>query len=164
MTHCSDLRQVRLLAPPRQEWLPRARSLAARPLQAHRVCKLIGLDESTKSNKEQTVAFRSVAVPWLSCGLMVLGYAAYSWRRAMRNRERPRPESRVLEPQQSAEPLAPHLERVPHEAALDPASERLPANSNAASHGADLGALFLGRASVALSAFHSGPHGTSGVR
>jgi hypothetical protein len=101
------------------------------------------------------VAFRSVAVPWLSGGLILLGYAAYSWRRAMRTRA-PATDSRVLRPQQSADPLATNLEGVPDEAALDAASEPIPANSNAGSRGADLGALFLGRASVALSAFHFG--------
>ena len=123
------------------------------------------------------MAFRSIAFPWLSGGLIVLGYAAYSWRRAMHKRlgfdaplqaskpEASKPEASKLES------LANRLEHVPDEAVLDPEPERRPANSNAASHnsnaashGADLGALFLGRASVALSPFHAFPDWPSGSR
>lgn len=102
------------------------------------------------------MAFRNVAVPWLSGGLVVLGYAAFSWLRAKRS-PHARPE-RELEQRrlEVAEPLAAQLEQVPDEAALDLESEPLPANSNALSRTADLGALFLGRASGALSPFNFG--------
>ena len=102
------------------------------------------------------MAFRSAVVPWLGGGLMVLGYAAYNWLRAKRlhdgNREQA--DGRPLE---LPEPLAASLERVPDELALDLEAEPLPANSNASSQRADLGALFLGRASTALSPVHFGP-------
>jgi len=102
------------------------------------------------------VAFRNLAVPWLSGGLVVLGYAAFSWLRSKRSpHARPAPElgQRRLE---VTEPLAARLEQVPDEAALNLESETLPANSNALPRTADLGALFLGRASGALSPFNFG--------
>jgi hypothetical protein len=96
--------------------------------------------------------------------LIVLGYAAYSWRRALRKREGSEPEPKALPSPEVAEPLAARLEHVPDEAALDSESEPLPANSNSASHGAELGALFLGRASAALSPFQFGPDWPQGSR
>jgi len=101
------------------------------------------------------VAFRSVAVPWLGGGLLVLGYAAFNWLRARRP-HRHREQAAGL-PHQLPEPLAASLERVPDELALDLDAEPLPANSNASSQRAELSALFLGRASAALSAVHFGP-------
>lgn len=97
------------------------------------------------------MAFRSVAIPWLSGGLVVLGYAAYSWRRATRQRggrESARPPEQV-----SSRP-----EQAPPGSAREPRSEAPPASGNAHARSADLGALFLGRASVALSSFQPGPH------
>jgi hypothetical protein len=85
--------------------------------------------------------------------LIVLGYAAFNWLRPKR-----RAHVEVDgQPQPSPEPLAASLERVPDELALDSAAEPLPANSNASPQRAQLGALFLGRASTALSAIQFGP-------
>lgn len=102
------------------------------------------------------MAFRDVAVPWLSGGLIVLGYAAFSWRRAKRNHHRG-PEPEALPASQAVEPLFAHLEHVSDEVVVELAPEQLPANNNARSRSADLGALFLGRASAALSPFQFGP-------
>jgi len=94
------------------------------------------------------VAFKSVAIPWLSGGLVVFGYAAFSWLRAKRPRSyQPIAPSR----HEATQPLSQHLEHVPEELALPRDSEPLPANSNALPPSADLGALFLGRVSEALS-------------
>jgi hypothetical protein len=98
------------------------------------------------------VSFRSVAFPWLSGGLIVLGYAAFSRLRARRAR-RALPEPLRHEP---VEPLAARLEHVSDEVALDLEAETLPANSNALGLRDELGAQFLGRASAALSSFHFG--------
>ena len=105
------------------------------------------------------MAFRSVAVPWLSGGLLMLGYAGYSWLRARRALPKA-PSSPEREP---IELLSSKLEHVPEEVAIDDEvaidyeSEPLTANNNAARRKADLGALFLGRASQALSPFQFGP-------
>jgi len=86
---------------------------------------------------------------------MVLGYAAFNWLRAKRpDRDRQQTDELLRE---SPRPLAASLERVPDELALDLEAEPLPANSNAATPRAELGALFLGRASSALSAVRFGP-------
>ena len=107
------------------------------------------------------MAFRNLAVPWLGGGLVVFGYAAFSWLRAKRAQRQSA--IAVLPQPESVEPLSSSLERVPDELALDE-SEQLPANSNALPNNnpavpasAALGALFLGRASEALSPFHFGP-------
>lgn len=103
------------------------------------------------------MAFRNVAVPWLSGGLIVLGYAAFSWLRT--KRARPTDDERAeraARPARSSEPRSMRLEQLPDEQALDFDSQA-PANRNARSRSADLGALFLGRASEALSPFHMGP-------
>lgn len=103
------------------------------------------------------MAFRNLAVPWLGGGLVVFGYAAFSWLRAKRAQR-----GASLPPHETVEPLSSSLERVPDELALDE-SEQLPANNNAVPSNravpasAALGALFLGRASEALSPFHFGP-------
>lgn len=101
------------------------------------------------------MAFRSAAVPWLGGGLMVIGYAAFNWLRAKRP-QRDRADAHRL-PHESPAPLAASLEHVPDELALDLEAEPLPANSNASPQRAELGALFLGRASTALSSVHFGP-------
>ncbi len=109
------------------------------------------------------MAFRNIAVPWLSSGLLLLGYAAFSWRRAKRA-DGERSAAKALPPHETLEPLSARLEHIPEEHALDLEPERLPANNNAAPRGAHLGALFLGRARDALSPFQVGPHWPSGRR
>ena len=101
------------------------------------------------------MAFRSVTVPWLGGGLIVLGFAAFNWLRSKRTRR----EHSGMQPSTLARPrpLSATLEHVPDELALDLDSESLPANSNAASRHAARGALFLGRATAALSPIHFGP-------
>ncbi|HYQ04875.1 MAG TPA: hypothetical protein VER96_39640 [Polyangiaceae bacterium] len=101
------------------------------------------------------MAFRSVAVPWLGGGLIVLGFAAFNWLRSKRTRY----ERSGAHPPTRArpQPLSASLEHVPDELALDLDSESLPANSNASSRSAERGALFLGRATAALSPIHFGP-------
>ena len=101
------------------------------------------------------MAFRSVTIPWLGGGLVVLGYAAFNWLRSKRT-QRARAELPSLG-QQSLEPLAATLERIPEELALDLEAEPPSANSTAVSSSAELGALFLGRASTALSPVQFGP-------
>lgn len=101
------------------------------------------------------MAFRSVAVPWLGGGMIVLGYAAFNWLRSKRAR-RELSGAPVQGPAQ-LEPLSASLEHVPDELALNLESEPLPANNNAAAQRAELGALFLGRATAALSPIHFGP-------
>src|SRR4051812_25850033 len=96
------------------------------------------------SKRRRSVAIRSVAVPWLGGGLMILGYAAFNWLRAKkssRTRTLAVPRARP-----SASPLAASLPRVPDELALDLEAEPPPANINATTQRAELGALFLGRA------------------
>ena len=101
------------------------------------------------------MAFRSVAVPWLSGGLLMLGYAGYSWLRAKRALPKA-PSPSETEPIE-IELLSSKLEHVPDEVAIDSEPEPVPANNNALRRNADLGALFLGRASQALSPFQFGP-------
>ncbi|MEI9951781.1 MAG: hypothetical protein WDO74_23075 [Pseudomonadota bacterium] len=109
------------------------------------------------------MAFRNIAVPWLSSGLVLLGYAAFSWRRAKRaTLERSAP--KALPRHEAVEPLSARLEHIPEEHALDLEPERLPANNNALPRAASLGALFLGRASDALSPFQVGPQWPAGRR
>lgn len=106
------------------------------------------------------MSFRSVAIPCLGGGLLVLGYAAYKWNwlRARRTiREHTDPAGRSRDPHEKTEPLSASLEHVPDELALDCESQSLPANNNG-SHSAERGALFLGRATAALSAVHFSPH------
>jgi hypothetical protein len=106
------------------------------------------------------VTFRSAVVPWLGGGLVVFGYAAFSWLRTKSQRLERGHEPVQLPPsqqQKGIERLSSRLERLPDELALDLDSERLPANNNGVPRDAALGALFLGRASEALSAFHFGP-------
>lgn len=100
------------------------------------------------------MAFRSIAVPWLGGGLIVLGFAAFNWLRSKRTR---RESGAQLPTVARPQPLSASLEHVPDELALDLNSESLPANSNAASRQAAPGALFLGRATAALSPIHFGP-------
>jgi len=102
--------------------------------------------------RSNRVAIRDVAVPWLSGGLIVLGYAAFSWRRAKRRHQRLRERERS-----ALEPFSAHLERVSDDVVTELKAEELPANSNAPARRVDLGALFLGRASDALSQFQFGP-------
>ncbi|MEI9936499.1 MAG: hypothetical protein WDO69_04670 [Pseudomonadota bacterium] len=111
------------------------------------------------------MAFRNLAVPWLGGGL-VLGYAAFSWLRAKRaDRERARPRASLPdEVHEPVELLSSHLEHVPDEVALNLEPEPLPANNNALPRSAALGALFLGRASEALSPFPFGPRWPSAPR
>jgi len=100
----------------------------------------------------------------LSGGLIMLGYAAFSWRRATRKRERPKSVSDAPPSQGAGGPRLAQLEHRPVKAASPAATTSPPANSNAASRGAELGALFLGRASAALSPFHLGPDWPEGGR
>ena len=102
------------------------------------------------------MAFKDVAVPWLSGGLIVLGYAAFSWRRATRKGQQ-RPERRALSRPDAVEPFATCLEHVSNEGVLELEPEQLPANNNGPSRATELAALFLGRASETLSPFHFGP-------
>lgn len=95
------------------------------------------------------MAFKSVVLPWLSGGLIVVGYAAFNRLRAKRALSRAASATPSRLP--TVEPLCARLEHLPPEIAVDLESERLPANSNALPRSADLGALFLGRASEALS-------------
>jgi hypothetical protein len=98
----------------------------------------------------------------LGGGLLVLGYAAFNWLRAKRPQRKREQASGLAH--QSPEPLAASSERVPDELALDLEAEQLPANSNASPQRAELGALFLGRASAALSAVHFGPDWPTNAR
>jgi hypothetical protein len=105
-------------------------------------------------SRRRRVAFKSIAVPWLGGGLIVVGYAAFNWLRDKRlQRERADADRLARE---SPKPLAANLEHVPDELALDLETETLPANSNASAR-AELGALFLGRATSALAPIHFGP-------
>ncbi len=82
----------------------------------------------------------------------MLGYAAFSWLRTKRAaRARSAAATRAQPP--VLQLLSSQLEHVGDELALDTESERLPANNNAQPRSAVLGALFLGRASEALSPF-----------
>jgi hypothetical protein len=85
---------------------------------------------------------------------MILGYAAFNWLRAKRSPREGAPTVPRARP--SAFPLAASLPRVPDELALNREAEPLPANHAATAQRAELGALFLGRASTALSAVHFG--------
>jgi len=126
--------------------------VAAHALQAHR------------HQRSKRVALRNVGVPWLG-GALVLGYAAFSWLRAKRA-GRERSKSKVLqrcEAHQPVELLSSRLERV-EESALEMESEPRRANDAALPRSAALGALFLGRASEALSPFRFGPDWPSAPR
>lgn len=108
------------------------------------------------------MTLRSAVVPWLGGGLVVFGYAAF-WLRSRRAERGHSPPRAALVPPDASEPqpekelLSSRLEHVPEELALELESEQLPANNDAVPRNAALGALFLGRASEALSAFHFGP-------
>ena len=102
------------------------------------------------------MAFKNVAIGWLSGGVLLLGYAGYAWVRGTRagssrptNLDRSAPEPTHGD----VEPLSERLERVPEELALggDYGTEPEPANGNAPGQRSDLGALFLARAAGALS-------------
>ena len=99
------------------------------------------------------MAFKSVAVPWLGGGLIVLGYATFSWLRARHlGGGRAEPTPRQLPPLPNGRALllaemAQAWAREPH------------ANGDPSAHRAALGASFLGRASVALSPFGPTPRG-----
>jgi len=84
------------------------------------------------------VAYRNVAVPWLSGGLVLLGYAAVKWTRTRRaRRERNASESESIE-------------RASERDAAEPSST----GERRGQRNAALGAAFLGRATEALSPFH----------
>lgn len=94
------------------------------------------------------MALKSIAVPWLGAGLLMLGYAAFSRLRSKypsresmqpRRLRAPRPTSGKLTPQSTSDPPPP--------------------SGNAPTRRDELGALFLGRASVALSPFGHAPPG-----
>jgi hypothetical protein len=106
------------------------------------------------------VTLRTAVVPWLGGGLLVFGYAAL-WLRTKRSegarlaaastsRRRSKSDSGV-------EHLSSRLQRVPEGLASELESQRPTTPSDAPPRSAVLGALFLGRASEALSAFHSAP-------
>ena len=101
------------------------------------------------------MAFRTIPLPWLSGGLIVLGYAAFSWLQAKRV-DRQRSAASALPPA-PVEPLSSPLQRVPEALALSLDSEQVPASNDAVPRAAALGASFLGRASEALSPFSGGP-------
>jgi hypothetical protein len=94
------------------------------------------------------MAIRSVAVPLLSGGALLLGYAAFAWLRP-----KPRALPRLSEPREDLEPLSDRLEHVPEESALD-LSHDPPLDEHASVHPSDLGALFLARATESLDPFH----------
>lgn len=97
------------------------------------------------------MAIRSVAVPLLSGGALLLGYAAFAWLRP-----KPRALSLLSEPRVDVEPLSDRLEHVPEELALDLANDP-PLDERGSVHPSDLGALFLARATESLSPFHFRP-------
>jgi len=92
------------------------------------------------------VAFKSVVIPWLSGGLIVVGYAAINWLRAKQSRS----EHGLSPKREPTRLLSASLEHIPDGLVVE-SDEELPANSNAFARSADLGALFLGRANEALS-------------
>jgi hypothetical protein len=114
------------------------------------------------------VTFRNAVVPWLGGGLLVLGYAAVNWlhsksvKHVARGSVAPA-SARRADDERAAEVLSSQLEHPPDERGLDLESERLPANPNAPARDA-LGALFLGRASEALSGVHFGADWPSSPR
>ena len=97
------------------------------------------------------MAFRSVAVPLLSGGALLIGYAAFAWLRPKR-----RGPIAVPEPREALAPLFEQLEQLPEHAALDTTCDP-PLDDRAAARPSQLGALFLARASGALSPFEFGP-------
>jgi hypothetical protein len=91
---------------------------------------------------------RSVALPLLSGGAVLLGLAAFTWLR-------PKARGLVRRRAPEVEPLSHRLEHLPEESALDLASDP-PLDEHASAHASDIGALFLGRAVGALSPFNHG--------
>ena len=106
------------------------------------------------------MAIKSVVIPWIGGSAVLLGYAAFAW---VRQRSRAGSARRALTPVgYELAPFSDRLEHVPEELALE-AEPALPANTNAATRHADLGALFLGRATSALSPFQNKSEQTSTV-
>lgn len=102
------------------------------------------------------MAFKSVAVAWLSGGALVMGYAGFAWLRSKRGTPQVRRFATDADPA-DVEPLSQRLERVPEELALDlEADFEPPANSNGRRQRSDLGSLFLARATDAFSPFSAG--------
>lgn len=102
------------------------------------------------------MAFKSVAVAWLSGGALLVGYAGFAWLRSQRTPRRAHRYATDANPE-DVEPLSQRLERVPEELALDfDADFEPPANSNGRRQRTDLGALFISRATEAFSPFHAG--------
>ncbi len=119
------------------------------------------------------MAIKNVVIPWISGGALLLGYAAFAWLRGQRGRaagpasapdapavlDAPEPHDALAGDQYERAPLLDQLKRVPEELALDSEAEPAsPANSNGAARHAELGALFLGRATSALSRFQNDPN------
>lgn len=100
------------------------------------------------------MAFKNWVAPSTFGAALVLGYASFAWSRGKRGKspQIAKPESPPTSYERA--PLSDRLERVPEALALsvDPEAE-LSANNNASPRGAELGALFLGRAASALSPF-----------
>ena len=95
------------------------------------------------------MAFRNVALPLLSGGVMLLGFAAFSWLRGKRPSKKDEPVIRGIEPPADEIPDVLELD-------LDFESELL-SEREASLHDSvapeDIGALFLARATDALSPF-----------
>jgi hypothetical protein len=106
------------------------------------------------------VAIKNVVIPWISGGAVLLGYAAFAW---FRQRERSATSRAGLShPEYEVPLLSDRLEHVPEAMALDAESDpALPADGNAPARHAGLGALFLGRATSALSPFDNDPQRSS---
>jgi hypothetical protein len=108
------------------------------------------------------VTIKNVVIPWLSGGAVLFGYAAFAW---FRQRQRSASPRGTLTPQgYEVAPLSDRLEHVAEELAPESApaldsEPALPANHRAARHEA----LFLGRATCALSPFRNNPQQTPTV-
>ena len=110
------------------------------------------------------MAIKNVVIPWISGGALLLGYAAFAWLRGQRGNAQhltraSEPPDALAPPDAERAPLSDQLKRISEELALDSESQPArPANSNGAARHADLGALFLGRATSALSRFENDPN------
>lgn len=97
------------------------------------------------------MAIRNFAIPWMSGGALLIGYAAFAW---LRSHRRPKRASLLLPKvdRDEVEPLAQRLERVPEELVLDMDSEfEVPPQSRVRAPRSALGDLFLAHATAALS-------------
>lgn len=100
------------------------------------------------------MAIKNVVIPWIGGGAVLLGYAAFAW---LRPRERgPVSRAELPRPEYEVAPRSDQLEPVAEGQALEPESSLPAAPSGVARH-RDLGALFLGRATSALSPFQNEP-------